>query len=58
MAVSERTNEVERLRSAHAEIDEALADLHRQARPDDAQIVSFKKRKLSIKDRLARLDRH
>lgn len=45
-----------RLRGFHALLEMALRDERARPRPDDRAVAGIKKKKLAVKDRLARLD--
>lgn len=47
--------QVASLKARHAELEEALSQENARPRPDAATIADLKKRKLRIKDELARL---
>ncbi len=47
--------QVASLKARHAELEEALTQEHARPLPDAATIADLKKRKLRIKDELARL---
>ncbi len=47
---------LELLRIEHRDLDDAIAALAAQSVPDQLQIARLKRRKLHLKDRIARLD--
>ena len=49
-------NELARLRLEHRDLDDAIAALESQTRPDNLQIQRLKKRKLMLKDRISALE--
>jgi hypothetical protein len=49
-------NELARLRQDHRDLDSAIEALHIQPHLDNLQIQRLKKRKLSLKDRIAALE--
>ncbi len=49
-------NELARLRQEHRDLDDAIAALELQTRPDNLQIQRLKKRKLMLKDRISALE--
>ena len=48
--------ELERLRQEHRDLDVAIAALAEEPLPDTIRLQRLKKRKLSLKDRIAKLD--
>jgi hypothetical protein len=49
-------NELARLRQEHRDLDDSIAALESQPRPDNLQIQRLKKRKLMLKDRISALE--
>jgi hypothetical protein len=49
-------NELARLRQEHRDLDDSIAALEAQPRPDNLQIQRLKKRKLMLKDRISALE--
>ncbi|HEY5106536.1 MAG TPA: YdcH family protein [Caulobacteraceae bacterium] len=47
---------VAHLRQERQDLDDAIAALQSQPRPDQLQIARLKKRKLSLRDQIARLE--
>jgi hypothetical protein len=50
------TAEVERLREEHRDLDAAIEALRNVGQPDQLQMQRLKKRKLLLRDKLARLE--
>lgn len=48
---------IDTLRSRHASLEEKLEDEERRPLPDDGVIHDLKRKKLAIKDEIARLER-
>ena len=48
--------ELEELRREHRDLDEAIAALHETHRADPLRLRRLKKQKLSLKDRISRLE--
>jgi hypothetical protein len=48
--------EIANLRQAHQDLDAAVHALEQGPRPDQLQIARLKKRKLQLRDQIARLD--
>jgi hypothetical protein len=49
-------SELARLRQEHRDLDDAIAALQSQTRPDNLQLQRLKKRKLMLKDRISALE--
>ena len=49
-------DQIASLRARHAELEDALTQEGERPMPDDAKIAELKKRKLQIKDELAKLE--
>jgi hypothetical protein len=50
------TLELEHLRAEHADLDHAIERLQESARTDQLALRRLKKRKLALKDRIARIE--
>ena len=50
-------NRIAVLRRQHLELDQRLEEELQRPRPDDAMIADLKRRKLKLKDEIAKLDR-
>jgi hypothetical protein len=58
MASSENlTNDLEQLRARHAALETAINAEQARPHPDELELHDLKKRKLQVKDQLARFDR-
>ena len=55
-AVTELETELARLKEEHRDLDTAIEALERIATGDQLQVQRLKKRKLSLKDRIAHLE--
>lgn len=51
-----KTHDLKKLRSEHAQIEAAIAQAYARARPDLDGIAALKKRKLALKDEIARME--
>lgn len=49
-------SQLETLRTAHRDLDDAIAALAAQSLPDQLQIARLKRRKLMLKDRINRIE--
>ncbi|MCC2976482.1 DUF465 domain-containing protein [Sphingomonas sp. PL-96] len=49
-------SQLEQLRVEHRDLDDAIAALSAQARPDQMQIARLKRRKLRLRDEIALLE--
>lgn len=55
MSLDER---IDSLKAKHKALEEAIEEQTSRPHPDEFEVVSLKKQKLRIKDKIASLDRH